>query len=352
MEFIKQNKLLVVGGALALVLLLVAATFLFINLRQYSADTSAADENQNRLAQLENRQPGPTAANVQLVASNAVLLEKSLKTLQSELRRDQVEPVNKPRSVFNSFLKSTINQMNKAAEQHRMLVPARFDYGFKTYVEGQLPATGEVARLTVQVQMVKGLVDVLLQARVAEVVSIERQIFEAGAVSAVAAGTPEGRGGEGRGGDVPAAAPGTAVYPLEPPDAQGLYTREHFTLTLRMTDERLAALMNLLTRDVHSGPQRMFVTVSRVSLVGVGLPKAGVTEAEPAVRTEGRGAATAAPTPAAETPPPAEGAIPEKPAPPKQREDRIVAGRDHVTVQLDVDVYRFAAAAAREKGQP
>ncbi len=352
MEFIKQNKLLVVGGAIALVLFLVAGAFLFLNLRQYATDTGAAEENQSRLTQLETRQPGPTAANVQTVSSNAVLLEKSLKRLQAELRRNQIEPVHKPGSVFNFYLKTMIDQINKAAEKQKMLVPAKFDYGFKAYVEGRQPATGEVARLTVQVQVVKSLMDVLLQARVAEMVAIERQMFEEGATPAVIPAAPEGRGGEGRGGEAHPAVPGAAVYPLEPPDAMGLYTREHFTLTLRMTDERLAALMNLLTRDVLSGSQRMFVAVSRISLGGVGLPKAGAAaETEPsAVRGEGRGAAVPAP----ETPLPAEVAATEKPAPPKQREDRVVAGRDPVTVQLDVDVYRFTAPAAvtKEKGVP
>lgn len=350
MEFIKQNKMLVVGGVISFVLLLVAGVFLFLNLRQYSADTAEADENQNRLTQLENRQPGPTPENVQIVASNAVIQEKSLAKLLAELRRGQLEPVNKPRSVFNSFLKSTIDQMNKSAEKQKMLLPAKFDYGFRTYVEGQLPATQDVARLTVQVQMVRGLLDALLAARAAEIVSIERQVFEEGvAATSTVGGTVEGRG-EGRGAGVqPATVPSAVLYSLEPPDAQGLYTREHFTLTLRMSDERLAMLMNILARDVASNTQRLFTVVSRLNIVSVGLPKAGLAaEAEPAARTE---RSPASPASVVETAQSAEGAAAsvEKPALPKAREERIVAGTDYITVQMDVDVYRFAAVAAKEK---
>ena len=60
MQFIKQYKVLVVGGGLALLLLLAAGVFLFLQIQKYSADTSEADDNQKRLTDLENRQPGPT----------------------------------------------------------------------------------------------------------------------------------------------------------------------------------------------------------------------------------------------------------------------------------------------------
>jgi hypothetical protein len=352
--FIKQYRALVTGGGISLILLLGAGVFLFLQIQQYAADTSEADGNQNRLNELEQRQPGPTAANVAIVASNAVAVEASLKKLLLELRRGQVDPLNKPRSVFNAFLKSNIDQMNKTAEKLGVVVSAKFDYGFKAYVEGQLPATQDVARLTVQVQLVRALVDLLLDAKTAEIVSIERQVLEDGLAAPATAGEPSGRGEGGRGEGGRGAAPTTtaSVYPLEPPDAQGLYTREHFTLTLRMTDERLAYLMNVLSRSVTVGTQQMFAVVSRVNITGVGLSKAGGAEPEAAGgRGERPPVISAAPPP--EAPPPADGSVPlEKPALPKKRGERIVAGMDNVTVQLDVDIYRFAEAVAKEKGKP
>ena len=358
MEFFKKNKWLAVSGAIALVLLMVAGVFLFLYIRQYNADTGEADENQNRLTQLETRQPGPTAENMQIVASNAVAEEATLKKLLAELRHSQVEPVNKPRSVFNSFLKSNIDQMNEAAKKQGLLLPAKFDYGFKTYVEGQLPATQDVARLTVQVQMIRGLMDVLLRSKVTEVVTVERQVFEENVVAGMTV-APTGRGeGSGRQ-EVPAtglSAAGAIVYLLEPPDAQGLYTREHFTMTIRMSDEHLATLMNVLAHNVASGRQRLFTVVSRLTITGVGLTKAGgATEAEAGAHSERAGTALGAPAPVVETAIPAAeggGAPGERPALPKKREERIVAGTDPVTVQLDIDVYRFAAGESKEKAQP
>ncbi|MCX7008336.1 MAG: Amuc_1100 family pilus-like protein [Kiritimatiellaeota bacterium] len=351
MEFFKKNKFLTVSGAIALVLLVVAGVFLFLYIRQYNADTSEVDAKQTELTRLETRQPaGPTAENVQMVASNAVATEGSLKKLLAELRRGQIEPVNKPRSVFNSFLKSNIDQMNEAAKKQSLLLPAKFDYGFKTYVEGLLPATQDVARLTVQVQMVRALMDAVLQAKAKEIVSVERQFFEENAV----AGPGSGRVRQ------EAPTPGTStsgaiVYPLEPPDAQGLYTREHFTLNMRISDEYLAALLNILAHNVGSGGQRLFTVVSRVNIIGVGLPKTGgAAETEAGGRSEGTAAAPGTPAPVAAVTPAAEtGAVPgEKPALPKKREERIVAGTDPVTVALDVDVYRFAAAEPKEKVKP
>jgi hypothetical protein len=359
--FIKQYRALVTGGGISLILLLGAGAFLFIQIRQYLADTGEADENQNRLTQLEQRQPGPTAANVQIVASNAVAVEGSLKKLLLELRRGQVEPVNKPRSVFNSFLKSNIDQMNKAAEKQGVLVPAKFDYGFKAYVEGQLPATQDVARLTVQVQLVRALMDLLLECKTAEIVAIERQVFEDVLATPATAGEPVGRGGEGgrgEGGRGTSTTPTASLYPLEPPDAQGLYTREHVTLTLRMTDEHLALLMNILARNVVVDAQQLFVVVSRVNIIGVGLPGMGSEESRVPGGRGGEAPPGVSAPPAAvpappEAAPPADGSAPlEKPALPKKRGERIVAGMDNVTVQLDVDIYRFAEAVAKEKGKP
>ena len=58
-----------------------------------------------------------------------------------------------------------------------------------------------------------------------------------------------------------------------------------------------------------------------------------------------------APQPVAEAPGAADAAGSEKALLPKKRGERIVAGMDNVTVQLEVDIYRFAADT-KEKAKP
>ena len=314
MEFIKKNLWLVVGGAIGLVLLIVACVFLVLHMRQYWEDTQNADMEQNRLEQLEKRTlAGPTEENVQIISSNFVTLEGCLKNVLGSLRQGQVEPRKMQPVDFNSFLKSTIDQMNESAKRQGLMMPAKFDYGFKTYyIEGRLPSTGDVPRLTIQVQMVKALMELLLKAKVTEVATIERQVFEHGLVATV----------EAPGGSVSSK---TASVNPSSYESQ-LYTIEHVTLTLQIRDKMIPGLLNALAQSSEAEQPQLFIVVTKLDATGPDLPKVvvGTEEATPAG---------------------------DKPAEPKKREERIVAGADNMKVQLDVDIYRFAGETG-EKGKP
>ena len=319
MESLKKYLWLVIGGAVGLVLLIVACIFLFLHIQQYRSDTSSADDEQNRLDLLQKRPlAGPTEENVQIISTNNLALENCLKKILAQLRQSQVEPRKMQPVDFNSYLKSTIDQMNDDAKTQELLMPAKFDYGFKTYyVEGRLPSVNSVPRLTIQVQLVKALMDILRKAKVTEVSGIEREVFEQTALAA-AAEMPPGSG-----------VLKPAVTNLSTVSAQ-LYTREHFRLTLRIRDEMIAGLLNALAQDSEAESPRLFVVVTKLDLIGPAMPKA-TTSAES--RT-----AVAAPSG-------------EKAAEPKKREDRIVAGREKVTLLMDVDIYRFAGETG-EKTKP
>ena len=321
MESIKKNLWLVVGGAVGLVLLIVACVFLFLHIRQYLADTHSADMEQSRLEQLEQRRlAGPTEENVHILATNCVALEGCLKSVLAQLRQGQVEPRKMQPVDFNSFLKSTIDQMNEAAKRQGLVVPAKFDYGFKTYyIEGRLPAAVDVPRLTIQVQTVKALMDLLRKAKITEVTGIERQVFEQGLMTPA----PEMTGAGG--GAHKATASAVAGASLE---AQ-LYTHEHFVLHLRVRDEMIAGLLNLFAQNNEAETPRLFAVVTKLELAGPGLPKT-VTSVEAPGATSATG---------------------EKTTEPKKREERIVAGADSMALQLGVDIYRFTGETG-EKNKP
>ena len=318
MAFIKKNLWLVIGGAVGLVLLLVACVYLFLHIRQYRADTTGVDSEQTRLMQLENRKPGPTDDNVRMVSSNLLVYESFQQKIMTALRQGQAEARKMQPVDFNSFLKSMVDEMNELAKKQGMTVPAKFDYGFKTYYsEGHLPTVDDVPRLTVQVQLVRALMEVLRIAKVSEVNAIKRQIFEKGLP-----GPGAGVGVENQRGASTTAA--VTPYPLEPPDAQGLYTREHFDLALQIRDEFIPELLNALARGGVNAA-RLFTVVTYMDLKGAGLPKGGAAEASSA----------SASVKSTSTP---DG---EKSTEPKKREERIVAGAESTTIQLGVDIYRF-----------
>jgi hypothetical protein len=130
----------------------------------------------------------------------------------------------------------------------------------------------------------------------------------------------------------------------EPPHVRGLYTRERFVLTLRIRDESIAGLLNTLGRGENGEHQHLFTVVTRLELMGGGLPKPPPSTTEAALVATAEGATVA---PAED----AEAVVGEKSNEPKKREERIVAGAENVTVRMDVDVYRFTDEAG-EKAKP
>ncbi|MCX6997975.1 MAG: Amuc_1100 family pilus-like protein [Kiritimatiellaeota bacterium] len=327
MDFIKKNLWLFLGGGGAILLLLAAAVFLFWQISGFRRVNTTLAEAHDRLLQLHRRNPYPSESNVLLVQSNLALLESYQQQLADQLRRGQIEPQAMQPVDFNHYVHTTIRKMLAQAKQLNMTLPQKFAFGFEAYYqEGLFPANADVSRLTVQLQSVEALFELLCQIKISEIVALDRQVFEqreasdAGPVAVMS--RPRGE----------ASAPEIkALYPVAPPEAEGLYTREHITLTLQARDEVILTLLNALASSgtaVTSKP-KFFAVVSKLSMTAAaGVESKKAPEAALGARTPGKTAVT-----------------PENPAPPvedqRTHEERIAAGRETVRVLLGLDLYRL-----------
>ncbi len=334
MDFIKKNLWLFMGGGLTTVLLLAALVFLFWQVRAFRRVNATLAEEQKRLEQFQHRSPFPSEANVQLVKSNLTLLERYQQQLADQLRQGQIEERKRQPVDFNYDLQASISKMFAEAKQQMMELPPKFAFGFESYyLEGRLPAMTDVARLTVQFQMIEALFHQLCQSRISEIVAIERQLFEQHTPGTA---EPAPAGGQTRVGakeDSAAQSELKARLAVEPPEARGLYTREHFTLTLKARDEIILALLNALASSgtATTDKAKIFAVVSKLTMS---------TAVSGDKKTTDGAARRLEPQPPDQdaTPPGLARGSGEDTRP---HEERIVAGREMMQVQMELDLYRL-----------
>jgi len=328
----RKNMVLIVGGSIAGVLLLITLFMLFRFRSKYEGVNADLRASQQRLDSLYARDPFPSEENVLLVQTNLGVLQVYFDKFYGELKTGQVEPAKMEPAEFPLLLGKTMERLRSRAAGVGVALPGRFAFGFEHYAVGALPNAGDVPRLVIQVKTVEEICNILFNAKVSEMVSVNRQVFEAGVVPSGEDGWGEGRRGRRRGPEqVPQEEAGQKAQ--EYIDPSGLFSREHYVITFKGKD---SAVMDVLNRFARS---KMFVVVSRVEVANeVPLPKAGqaAAAAVPAARP-GAGTATAgvvAPVqPKGESP---------------THEERIVAGRELVKATLELDVYRFIAAESQE----
>ena len=335
MDFIKKNLWLFLGGGLTILLLLAAAAFLFLQISAFRRVNATLVTEENRLQQLHRRDPYPSETNVMLMQSNLALLNGYQQQLVDQLRQGQIEPRTMQPVDFNHYLQTTIRKLITQADQLKISLPQRFAFGFESYYrEGRLPAIADVSRLTVQLQTVEALFELLCQIKISEIIALERQVFEQSATANAepAAGVIRPRHQES------AAPVETEKYPLAPSEAGGLYTREHITLTLQAHDEVILTLLNALASSgtAVTNQPKFFAVVSKLSMIAT----AG---GEIIKKTPGAPARAGTP-PRVATPETSEEPV-QASEDARPHEERIVAGREMVQVLLGLDLYRLNPAA-------
>lgn len=330
---LRKNMVLIVGGGVAGVLLLITLFMLFRFQRRYEGVNSDLRASQQRLDALYARDPFPSEENVLLVQTNLGVLQTYFDGFYGELKTGQIEPVKMEPAEFPLLLGKTMERLRAKAGEAGVALPPRFAFGFEHYAVGALPNAGDVPRLVIQVKTVEELCKILFGSKISEMVSINRQVFEAGVVPAGGDEWGEGRRGSRRRGAGQQQSPvaDESGESQEYVDASGLFSREHYVVTFKGKD---AAVVEVLNRFARS---KMFVVTSRMDMVNeVPIPKVQAALTPAVVVTKpGSGGAMVAPVagPKAEAP---------------MHEDRIVAGRESVKATLELDVYRFIAGEMRE----
>lgn len=361
---IRKHLGLLVSGGIAAVLAIVALVFLFRFLAGYTGVMGSLEASKASLEQLNARKPFPNEANVKLAQGSLAAMEQHFTNTLDALARGQFVPPPLEPARFPQFLQGTIRGLNDAAASNNVAIPERFAFGFDRYARG-LPVKEDLPRLERQVFAVDQICRVLFEAKIKDIVSIDRHVFEDEAARKAAAVTAAA--GQPMRPEMMAAAaagaPGSAA-PTEAnegylEDSAGLFVRERMIIVFDAKENAVWQALNNLART------RVFCVVSDLDIEnpaprpakgsvadptrpsGEGAPAAGqpvgvVGEAAPAA---GQGFSTA------------EGGTGTNVVTrPLRREERVTAGMHEVAkVRLQLDLYTFnkpAPDAEKKEGQP
>ena len=326
---------LLVGGAGVLLLSAVLLYLLFSVKGGYGDSFDALTMAQGKLHRLTSRAVFPSAGNVQAMGSQLEIYKEYRDGLSKAMREGQWPERTIDRDGFRRMLEEGLRKLYTDAREKSVASAPNLAFGVQRYIEGNPPVDEEIPRLVDQFGSIAALCNILYDAGIGELTSVERSIFEKDALVAV----PEDDAGRLRRGraDPVAVAPNKNLFR----DSDGLFTKEHYVLSYRAND---AANRKVLDRLASGAP---FTVVTKMEISNparppVVPPKAAaesVAPAPPPVAAGGwqapglRGAAAAAPE-----------ILP--------RELRVVAGRELSNVRLEVDLYRFADLAGSDvKGE-
>lgn len=317
---------LMIGGAV-LALLAGAMFYVLFSARgRYAEAISGLDNAQGRLNRLTGRATFPSEENVKAMRRQSEAYEEYLRGLFASMRAGQVPDEMVDRDRFRQLLEQTLRRLVQQARAKSIALPADFSFGFQRYAAGALPAETDLERLVSQLRSVAAICDILYEAGIGELVTVERTLFERDlqAAAVVVEEQPvDRRRGRGRGNEpvAPVVDP-TALYR----DPDGLFTRERYVVSYRAPD---ATNWKVFDRLAKGAP---FVVVTKLEIVNA---------ARPAVAP-----------PRTETPAPgAPGAVPGRPGAAPEvlpRELRVVAGQELPLVRLELDLYRFTEPSAKE----
>ena len=320
MTFFRKYMGLLVGGAIALVLVIVVSVLLFKFRSEYARVQSDLQASLMTLERLHQRSPFPNVDNVARVRENLYELEEYLDMLLGTLSRQQIVSEDMERAAFPSEIERTVRRLRASASEKEIRLAEGLAFGFDRYAAGNLPSQEHVPRLVVQLRTVEALCSLLFDARISELVSVEREVFDVERTQEELFDP----GAVRRPGRAPAvvAAPATRVAPE---GVEGLYTKERYTLTFFASDQAVRDAVNSMIES----PMLMIIrNLEMRNEMGLG----GISAS---ARLEARLQPRDTPRPGAP------GQAPRETVQPTLRDDRLVAGRERVRVTMQVDVYRF-----------
>ena len=303
----------------AIALMFIGAGVLLI--RGFMDFSRAEAQLRDKKAELEhhyNRNPFPSAENLQVERGNLTIYEEQLADLLRVMGQGQVQSVEQSPPKFIAQFWATQKELLQKAKERGVNVASTFDFGFGRHMAGTPPAPQDVARLTQQLMIVQRLCHVLYGAGITELTGMGRQEFEVDAkAGGPAAEAPKRRQrGTADAVSLNTYTPAAGLIPVGQ-----LYGRWHFVFRLTAKEGALLSVLNQLASD------SLFVVVSDIDIEGDDSIKASGAEVASKVNqkgvTEGSdGSAT--------------GLV--------SRDLRIACGRDvPLRVKLEIDVYQFVA---------
>jgi hypothetical protein len=331
---VRKNMVLVVGGAICVALICAAGFMLFRYWSAYVDVRSKAQAAEMRLQQLNDRGPFPSADNVEVVKANQSAIQKFAVAILGSLSEGQ-DPIPAVEAAeFAPMLEKAKQRLLSHAAGAGVKIPDRFGLGFDRYTKGELPSEAAIPRLVTQLRAAETVLGLLFDARMAEISDMQREPFEGEPAAATSSGDRRGGGAGASGG-----ASKWSAVPLA--ESNELYRAERIYVSCSGRESAVWSLLNAIASH------RPLVVLADVKMTN------------PLGYDAKRGAAPAAGRPGAASPAraaaPARGAAPVATAAPAKipdREERVVAGRELIKVELLLDVYRFQDEAGKKEGTP
>lgn len=341
----RKNSTLIVGCAVAFVLLIVAVVFLVRNQASYTSNLNELNAARNRLNILNERNPYPSAENVKLASENLEVLKSKYLVIQESLMENQLKAESIEPAQFAPLLEAGVQRIRERASANNVSLPVEAGLGFKEYAAGKLPPNNPkvMERLIIQVKALADILGILIDSKVASIDTLQRDDFEIRLGDAAATPPPEevGRRGiaAGRGEALVDTRASSGTIP--PAATNSLYETERFTIGFT---GRESAVWEALNRFVSSKIVYVIKDINIEStLTNVGKPVDMKARLAAIASATSRQAALSSPSTGVS---PAGGALPALDS--VSREERVVGGRELIKVKVVVDMYRFKDPSAGE----
>ena len=177
MVWVKRNLGLVIGGAVAFVLLAFAVYFLWSKRSEDQLVTGELEQATARYTELLNRpvHPGDDQGkvnNIEIAKEEVQRLNAFLGQVKSKFGRSNV-PSNISNREFRALLDNTINELQRTGDQLGITLPQK-DYWFTFAPQKTAVEFKSIDMLTHQLLDVKELCDILYQAKVQDIKGIRR----------------------------------------------------------------------------------------------------------------------------------------------------------------------------------
>ena len=177
MVWVKRNLGLVIGGVIALALLVVAGVYLLSKRGEDQAVTAELDQATSRYQELLNRpvhpgQEGGSVNNIELAKDEVQRLQAFLEQVRMKFGTSNV-PTNISNREFRALLDNTIYDLQRTAESLGITLPQK-DYWFTFAPQRTAVEFKSIDMLTHQLLDVKELCEILYQAKVQDLKGIRR----------------------------------------------------------------------------------------------------------------------------------------------------------------------------------
>mgnify|MGYP000911724820 CR=1 FL=1 len=178
MDWIKRNLILVIGGLVALGLIVVATLYTLGAMRNNATARENLESAYNEYRRLNTLNPHPgygKVDNIKVAREQERELRAFLGQVTERFTPIAPIPANPTPQEYADALRRTIDQLQRDATNQSVVLPPRYNYSFEAQRQRVTFAEGSLPRLAVQLGEVKVIADILNAARINSLESIRRE---------------------------------------------------------------------------------------------------------------------------------------------------------------------------------